>query len=66
MIKAAMFDTKDYDKIGFEKYRDGIEIKYFETRLSEDTVGLCNGCEVAVIFVNDKVNREVIINLKEL
>ncbi len=39
-MKLAFFDTKPYDKPGFNEHSAGtdIEIKYFETRLGEDTV----------------------------
>ena len=35
MIKVAMFDTKPYDKIGFEKYtnENNIEVKYLRQDL---------------------------------
>jgi hypothetical protein len=61
MIKVAMFDTKPYDKIGFEKYakESNIEIKYFETRLTEDTVDLANGYDAVVVFVNDAINKNL-------
>ena len=41
-MKLAFFDTKPYDKPGFDEHIAGtdIEIKYFETRLGEDTVQL--------------------------
>ena len=47
-MKLAFFDTKPYDKPGFDEHIAGtdIEIKYFETRLGEDTVQLA----IAVMF----------------
>lgn len=44
-MKLAFFDTKPYDKPGFDEHIAGtdIEIKYFETRLGEDTVQLAKG-----------------------
>lgn len=66
MIKIAMFDTKPYDKMGFEKYvKEEIKIKYFETRLNEDTVNLAKGFDVVCVFVNDSINKEVIDKLVE-
>ena len=43
-MKLAFFDTKPYDKPGFDEHSAGtdIEIKYFETRLGEDTVQLAH------------------------
>ena len=39
MIKAAMFDTKSFDKESFAPLAEeaGISIKYFETKLGADT-----------------------------
>ena len=65
MIKAAMFDTKPYDRIGFEKYckDNDISIKYFETKLNEDTVNLTRGYDAVIVFVNDAINKKVIDEL---
>lgn len=61
-IKMAMFDTKDYDKNSFDSLIENydVEINYFDTRLSEDTVKLADGYDVVCVFVNDKVNKAVI------
>ena len=44
-MKVAFFDAKPYDKPGFDAYSagTGLEIKYFETKLNEDTVRLAKG-----------------------
>lgn len=62
MKKLAFFDTKPYDKVWFDKLKSeyGAEIKYFETKLNEDTAYLAKGCDCVVCFVNDCVNKEVI------
>ncbi len=67
-MKIAFFDTKQYDKSSFDKYIDNnnIKIKYFETKLNEDTVNLANGYDAVCVFVNDTVNAEVIDKLCEL
>lgn len=66
-MKIAFFDTKTYDKEAFETELEGrksdITIKYFETRLTPDTVSLAHGCDAVCIFVNDNVNAEVIDGL---
>ncbi|MBE6716979.1 MAG: 2-hydroxyacid dehydrogenase [Ruminococcaceae bacterium] len=61
-MKIAFFDTKPYDKPAFDKYagENGTDIKYFETKLNEDTVFLAKGSDAVCVFVNDTVNREVI------
>lgn len=67
-MKLAFFDTKPYDRESFEKYADeyGVTIKYFETKLNEDTVDLANGFDAVCVFVNDTVNAAVIDRLAEM
>ncbi len=64
-MKLAFFDSKQYDKSSFDKYakENSIEIKYFETKLNEDTVDLARGYDAVCIFVNDTVNASVIDSL---
>ncbi|MBR2473510.1 MAG: 2-hydroxyacid dehydrogenase [Clostridia bacterium] len=61
-MKIAFFDTKPYDKPSFDKYgkENGIEFKYFETKLSEDTAELAAGYDGVCVFVNDTVSAKVI------
>ena len=67
-MRLAFFDTKPYDKASFNKYTEGkdITIKYFETKLNEDTVDLASGYDAVCVFVNDIVNAKVIDRLVEL
>lgn len=67
MKKIAFFDAKDYDIASFENAnRDGkFEIKFYETKLSIDTVNLAKGYDAVCIFVNDNVDKEVIDALYE-
>lgn len=64
-MKLAFFDAKTYDKPGFEAHAQGtgLEIKYFETRLNEDTVSLAAGFDAVCVFVNDTVNAAVVNKL---
>ena len=66
-MKLAFFDTKPYDVASFEKYgkEAGVEIKFFDTRLTQDTAELARGCEAVCVFVNDDVNAQVIDRLYE-
>ena len=66
-MKIAFFDTKTYDKNSFEKVgkNNGIEFKFFETKLNEDTVSLANGYDGVCVFVNDTVNKKVVDSLSE-
>ncbi len=61
-MKIAFFDTKSYDKTAFDAYaeKNGVRIKYFETKLTEDTAPLASGFDCVCVFVNDTVNAEVI------
>lgn len=67
-MKIAFFDAKPYDKPSFERAgaQSGITFKYFETKLTEDTVELAHGCDGVCVFVNDTVNAAVIDRLCEM
>ena len=67
-MKIAFYDAKSYDRYAFDKYsaESGIEIKYFETKLNEDTVYLSAGSDAVCVFVNDTVNEAVINKLYEM
>ncbi len=67
-MKIAFFDTKPYDKLTFEKHAKeyGFDIKYFETKLNEDTAELANGFDAVCAFVNDTVNDKVIDKFHEM
>lgn len=64
-MKIAFFDTKAYDLPSFNTYAQavGAEIKYYETRLNEDTVSLASGFDAVCVFVNDTVNAAVVEKL---
>ena len=65
-IRIVFFDAKDYDIQSFGNalpaYREAhpglpeCEMKFFDTRLSPDTVNLAKGADVVCIFVNDIVD----------
>ncbi len=67
MYRFAVFDSKPYDKDGLDRFgkEKGVEFKYFETKLSSDTVGLSRGFDGVVVFVNDTVDKPVIDALCE-
>lgn len=64
-MKIAFFDTKKYDIESFKQYDTNNEFKYYDTRLTIDTVDLVKGYNCICIFVNDIVNKEVIDKLVE-
>ena len=65
MIKVAFYDAKAYDRPSFERYggERGVQIRFLETKLNEDTVELARGCDAVCVFVNDTVNAAVIDRL---
>ncbi len=67
-MKIAFFDAKPYDLPTFkERSKDtDLSFRFFDTRLSEDTVELARGCEAVCVFVNDTVNAAVIDRLTEM
>lgn len=67
-MKVAFFDTKPYDVPGFDHFaaESGLEIKYFETRLNEDTASLAAGFDAVCVFVNDTVSAPVVETLCRL
>lgn len=66
-MKIAFFDSKPYDRESFDKYSipGEIEFKYYETKLTEDTVELAKGFDGVCVFVNDTVNAAVVDKLYE-
>ncbi len=61
-MKVTFFDSKPYDIASFEKYnfQNGIEFRFYDTKLNEDTVNLASGSDAVCVFVNDTVNAAVI------
>lgn len=45
--------------------KTNLKIKYFEARLTADTVSLTKGYDAVCVFVNDEVNEEVVNKLYE-
>lgn len=67
-MKIAFFDTKPYDKPGFDRYakEKGVKIKYFDANLNEDTVTLAKGYDCVCVFVNDVLNDKVVQKLYDM
>jgi len=66
-MKISFFSTQPYDKEFFNLYNDsfGYELEYFETHLNLQTVSLVDKSTVVCVFVNDKVDANVIEKLAE-
>ncbi|MFI4912069.1 MAG: 2-hydroxyacid dehydrogenase [Sedimentisphaeraceae bacterium JB056] len=66
-MKVIVFSTKKYDIQYLDQANEEAshEITYIESRLSEETVRLAEGFDIACIFVNDVANKAVIKGLKD-
>jgi len=66
-VKVVVFDSHKYDRDSLEaanrKY--GYELKFLDTRLTADTVGLAEGSDVVCAFVNDRIDKAVLQALKQ-
>lgn len=64
MKKIAFYDAKPYDRLWFDNLNNSrYKFKYLEYKLNADTVQFAKGCDGAVAFVNDDINKEVIDTL---
>lgn len=64
-MKITFFSTKPYDKEFFtrENEKFGFELEYYETHLGPHIVNVIDTTDAVCVFVNDKVNAEVIATL---
>ena len=64
-MRIAFFDTKDYDKIWFEKIAPiyGYDLVFYETRCTEDTAILASGCDAVCAFVNCELTKKTVDKL---
>lgn len=63
--RIAFFDTKPYDIESLNAINSnyGFELKYFKYHLNPDNIVLARGFNVAVVFVNDIIDAEMIDKL---
>ena len=68
MKKIAFFDSKPYDELHFNEIKDNydFQIKYFESKLNEDSAYLAKGYDAVCAFVNDKIDAACIEKLEDL
>jgi len=66
-MKIAFFDAKPYDRTSFDELLPAydVEIKYFDSKLSRDTVSMARGFDAVCAFVNDDLGREVLDGLAD-
>ncbi|MCE9600288.1 MAG: 2-hydroxyacid dehydrogenase [Spirochaetia bacterium] len=66
-LKIAVFDSKPYTEDTFRETNNEIHaLRFFESRLSLDTVVLAEGCTVVCAFVNDTLDEPIITKLASL
>ena len=65
-MKLIFFDTHPYERVAFEaaNAEHGHELTYVESRLTEETAKLASGFAAVCAFVNDRLSRETLIELK--
>lgn len=67
-MKIAFFGAKPYDRVWFEPLSKeyGHQILFIQGLLTMDTIPLAQGCGAVCVFVNDKVDCELIDKLTEM
>jgi len=67
-MKVAVFSTKQYDEVYFDQFNqsDEIELVYFKASLNPQTARLVSDFDAVCVFVNDKVDAQVLTILKEM
>ncbi|KNE60464.1 hypothetical protein AMAG_05850 [Allomyces macrogynus ATCC 38327] len=67
-FKIKLFDAKPYQVKFFEEQNAqfGYDIEYIESKLSPETVHLCEGAHAVCLFVHDAVSRDVAETLVEM
>ena len=66
MHALAFFDAKPYDGQWFDAFKEELEIRYFEVKLSAHTAPLAAGCRAVCCFVNDDVGEDTLRALKQI
>lgn len=66
-MKVAFFNTKDYDRIFFERLNTSHQhvIEYFDFHLNSHSASIINGHEVVCAFINDSLDADTIATLEK-
>lgn len=66
-MRVAFFSTKPYDRRFFTAANEqhGFELKFFEPRLTPETMALAQGFDAVCVFVNDQLDADILDQLKE-
>lgn len=67
-MKIAVYSARRYDKVMLERANAAHrhELLFVQDALTADTVALAAGCGAVCVFVNDAVDRQVLLALKDL
>lgn len=66
-FKVAVFSSKPYDEKSFNALSpEHMELSYFDTRLTEQSVNLAKGFDAVCAFVNDELNQNVLTALNDM
>lgn len=63
MAKIAFFSTQTYDKTFFDNSGSKHQFEFFETRLKTNTVQLAEGFDGVCVFVNDRLDADILRTL---
>ena len=66
-MQVAVFSTKPYDRqfLTQVNQKHGHELKFFKPNLDSQTAALATGCPAVCVFVNDRLDRNVIETLSQ-
>ncbi len=56
----AFYAAQSYDRTYFDRFSATHTLHYLDTRLNEQTVGLCAGSDAVCLFVNDHASGDTI------
>ncbi len=61
-MKITFFSAKPYDKVSFQQANAayGFQLEFFETHLGPHSVEMIHDADAVCVFVNDKLNRQVL------
>ena len=64
-MKITFFSTKPYDKVFFQQLNEGFgfELEFYETHLGPHITNVLEDSEAVCVFVNDKLNQQVLTEL---
>lgn len=65
-MKIALFEVPKEEQILFSKISEGLEVIFFEEKLSENNIDTIKDCDIVSVFINSIINKKVIDSLPNL